>query len=99
MAELKFVFDGALAEALQDEIEALVLEKLAEVDQGAVAFYNPGGYNVGDLVWVNNDRAGIIVKIDADDDVLPYLVNIIKSGANIWCDVDDISRRTNDAEP
>ena len=41
MAELKFVFNGELTEALQDEIEALVLEKLAEVDQGAVAFYTP----------------------------------------------------------
>jgi len=41
MAELKFVFDGALAEALQDEIEALVLEKLSEVDDAAVAFYTP----------------------------------------------------------
>jgi hypothetical protein len=41
MAELKFVFNGTLPEALQDEIEALVLEKLAEVDPAAVVFYTP----------------------------------------------------------
>ncbi len=41
MAELKFVFDGELPEALQDEIVALVLEKLAAVDDSAVAFYAP----------------------------------------------------------
>lgn len=41
MAELKFIFNGELSKALQDEIEALVLEKLAEVDDAAVAFYDP----------------------------------------------------------
>ncbi len=41
MAELKFVFDGELSEALLDEIEAFVLEKLEAVDDSAVAFYAP----------------------------------------------------------
>ena len=103
MAELKFVFNGVLTEALQDEIEVLVLEKLAEVDDAAVAFYDPLPFQIGDKVRVTDKSnfwykdEGFIFGLDLASQ-MPILVRL--AGISMRFSEDELEKvEANDAEP